>query len=305
MQILTKGGWIVGRSKGAVTQDQIDELTRVRGDQLIRDIFFFMLQLTGADNLPGNMLNKHVCSKAFNYRSDQVGDRLKRIIGSGLFTTNLSATFDDFGPYDIVWEGQRAAVVKYCNGDKAIIDGEGEFTNSFTKHLWHQDSDAFVKGSKKLSLFHMKDYFEPGKGPFKTALLSDTLKDFAAQAAKDISAVKEELSKDTVKACSAMKRGICIYIIIYICFYMLYAYVYYSYKAFLHMRGRAIRGRGGGGEGGGIDWGGDTSGYFSKPQEFSKPQNSFQSPTQFSQPRHALQSPNRIFQRPNILDKAP
>ena len=163
-------------------------------------MFYYLVQADGQDNLPQLMLDKLVCAKAFNYRSEEVGPRLKLLVESLVFE-DFKAGWDTLGPYTIEWTEEQASRNTHVSGDYVDIkaEDEGKFNKKFTKHLWHCDSLAWVKG-QRLSSFILKDYFKADQGPNRTALKPDTLKILAEKATADVQKVKEELSKDCVKA---------------------------------------------------------------------------------------------------------
>ena len=181
----------------------MDQLLFARGDAFIREIFFFLIQASGNDGLPAKMLNKLLCAKALNLRAEQVGDRLSAIIHSRLWE-NFTASFDDWGPYIVVWdENDKAVQIRHVSGTVANIDDEGKFHTGFTKHMWHSDYEAYVKG-QRLSRFTMHDYFLENEGPNATKLTPDTLIKLAEKAEATVVKIKEELSRDEVKVFCAI-----------------------------------------------------------------------------------------------------
>lgn len=187
--------WLITRSAGSVTPEQFELVVKSKGEQFVRELFFYVSQTSATDNLPAECRDKLVCAKVFHARADQVGDRFKCVIDSGLFE-GANVSWPDFGPYQVVWDGDRAKAINHSSGDSIEINGEGEFTNKYTMHVAWSDTDAYVKG--KMAKFYMRDYFGPNEGPHKTKLPATGLQDLAVKVSSTVQKAKEELVADAV-----------------------------------------------------------------------------------------------------------
>lgn len=191
------GSWLLTYSKNRLCQDDLDKIRESRGENFLREVFFFITQTDPNDPLPVKARSKHVCAVMFNMRADSVGKRFEHLFDRQAFKEGSDTTWMDFGPYEVVWASGVAAKVKHVSGAETVISNDGKFDETFTWHNCHSDMDAFVKA--KVSKFWFKDYFEKPGGPFATKATEAVLKDLAAKAEAHINQRAAAIDEDKVK----------------------------------------------------------------------------------------------------------
>ena len=187
--------WLVMYANGRICHAMIERMTH-KDHNAVKQVVFFLLQILPRDILPKAMLDKHVASRVFTHRANQLG-RLDRLL-EHMSKDGSTVDWRSLGPFIVHFRDGFACTIDHISGDVAQVPPDAVFSQAAEVQDAHLDCLASVLG--RVAPLPLCKYFDNKMGPHRHALDADgkVLGELAAKFSKQRDMQAQQVEKGHV-----------------------------------------------------------------------------------------------------------